>query len=181
MSHPEIDDADIDDALLVKRIKNIVMGDCRPDPEDETVEEQPKLVLGTILRQIETGNVSHAALGYLAHCIRRSLSDEATSLDEAFYMKWKRAAGGQRIAPEVERRTVVAYMQVIRKHTWKFDAEIGCEIYLVPSKAVQREALQAAFEAYRDAVGKDHDEFGDPEKKINQTIKPLLERKGVLM
>jgi len=180
MSYPDIDDSDIDDALLIKRIKNIVMGDCHPNPEGETVEEQSKLVLGTILRQLETGEVSRTAMGYLARCIRRRLSNEVTSLDEAFYMKWKRAAGGQRISPEVERLTVVAYMDVIRKHTWKFDAEIGCEIYLEASKAVKREAIQAAFTAYRDAVGKDYDEFGDPEKKINQTIKALLKRKGVL-
>ncbi|MHA4870068.1 hypothetical protein ACXZ1M_20470 [Duganella sp. PWIR1] len=170
----------IDDSLLVPRMKNVVMGDVHSDPEGETVDEQSRLILATILRQLQANSPSRAALGYLSYCLQRHLSGEVASLDEAFNLKQKRRAGGQHVSEEVERRTVTAYMRVIRKHTWHFDSEFGCETYSVPSKAVKREACQAAFEAYRDAVGKDNDEFNDPEKKINQTIKPLLRRKGVL-
>jgi len=183
----ELDDAELeeltarlDDGFLISRIKNVVVGDVQPDPEGETMEEQTRLILGTILRQLQRGDPSREALGYLAHCLQRHLFDQVDSLDDAFYLTQKRNAGGQRISDQVERRTVAAYMAVIRKHIWEYDPEIGCEIYSVPSKVNRRDAYQAAFEAYRDAVGKDYDEFNDPEKKINQTIKPLLRRKGVL-
>ena len=175
----EIDESDLDDALLVGRIKNVVMGDVHIDPEGETVEEQSRYILRTIACQLRSGVPSRAALGYLGHCLERHIDGQTASLDEAFYVKHNRAAGGQPIAGEVDRATVRAFMQEIRLSTSTFEPLINDYIYSKPSKLVLRQAYKAAFLAYRDAVGKDNDEFNDPEKKINQTIKPILKRMGV--
>ena len=47
---------DLDDALLVSRVRSVMMGDTHRDLEGETIEEQPELVLGTVLRQIRNGS-----------------------------------------------------------------------------------------------------------------------------
>lgn len=180
LSEAEVDDVlnKLDDQSLMPRIKNLIMGDPRPDPEGETPQEQSELIIATIARQLRSGNPSRAAIGYLTHCLERYLSDDAASLDQAFFIKPQRAGGGQPVSDKVERHTVVAYMNVIRKKTWIFDREFGCMTYSMPDKEVRREACQAAFEAYRRAVGKDWED-DETEKKINQTIKPLLRRKRV--
>lgn len=170
---------DLDDALLVSRIRSVMMGDTHRDLEGETIEEQPELVLGTVLRQIRNGSPSREALGYVAHCLDRYLGGEVTSLDDAFYAKHKRPPGGQAIFAEVDRATVRAFMSVIRRDTWKFDTALGGPVYSIPSKSVLREAYHAAYVAYRKAVGKARVEDNDPERKINQTIKPILRRMGV--
>jgi hypothetical protein len=168
-----------DDDLLASRMKNVVFGDVRPDPEGETVDEQSRLILSTIMRQLQSGCASRAALGYIAHCLDRRLSGQVASLDEAFYMKHKRPPGGQATPVEVDRATVRAFMNVIRPNTREFDRSIGGYVYSVPSKSVLREAYHAAYVAYRKAVGKNMVEDNEPEKKINQTIKPILRRTGV--
>jgi hypothetical protein len=171
----------IDDQLLLDRIKNVMLGNDRPDPEGETLEEQSELILRTVLRQLQSGSPSRAALGYVAKCLERRLTGEVATLDEAFYVRNKRQAGGQGISAEGERATVRAFMRVIRRTTWKFDSSIGCYIYSVPSKTTLREAYQAAYVAYRKAVGKERVVDDEPEKRINQTIKPILRRLGVFM
>lgn len=169
-----------DDRLLVSRMKNVMFGDVHPDPEGETVEEQSRVILSTIIRQIQNGCASRAALGYIAHCLDRRLSGQVASLDEAFYMKYKRPLGGQATSAEVYRATVRAYLEVIRPATREFDPLIRDYVYSVPSKSVRREAYRAAYVAYRKQMGKDRVEDHEPEKKINQTIKPILRRLRVL-
>lgn len=170
----------LDDDLLVGRMKNVVFGNTHPDPEGETVDEQSKLILISIKRQLQNNCASRAALGYIAHCLDRYLCGLATSLDEAFYLKHKRPPGGQVTPAEVERATVRAYMGVIRPATQEFDSSIKDYIYSRPSKEVRREAYQAAYSAYRKAKGKETVDDHEPEKKINQTIKPILRRMNVL-
>lgn len=176
----ELDESCMDDALLVGRIKNIVMGETHFNSEGETIEEQSKLILKTIARQLRSSEPSRAALGYLAHCLERSLDGRVESLDEAFYTKHKRTAGGQPVASEVDAATVRAYIAVIKRATWTFDPLDGEYTYSVPSKEVLKEADHAALAAYRKATGKDHQEENEPEKKISQTIKPILKRMRVL-
>lgn len=168
-----------DDDHLVSRMTNVMFGDVHPDPEGETVEEQSRSILSTIVRQLHSGCASRAALGYIAHCLDRSLTGQVASLDEAFYLKHKRPPGGQATPAEVERATVRAFMSVIRPNTRDFEPSIRDYVYSPPSKPVLHEAYHAAYVAYRKAAGKDTIEDNEPEKKINQTIKPILRRMGV--
>ncbi|MBC3874603.1 hypothetical protein [Undibacterium flavidum] len=174
----------LDDKSLLARIKNIVMGDVQRDLEGETVEEQSKFVIETIARQLSSNTLSREAIGYLVHCFERSLDPSIDTLDEAFYLRTKKSAGGQKVAAHVQRAVVRAYLSFIRKATYgiEVDSLTGeeMEIAEVPSRSVLKQAEFAAFIAYREAVGKDDDSYGDSDKKINQTIKPMLKELLVL-
>lgn len=174
---------ELDDAELINRIRNIIMGDVHPDLEGETVKEQAILALKTIARQLRSRTLSLAAQGYLAHCLERFIDGTASktsSLDKAFYLRHEKRSGGQSVASNVERDVVRAYRSVIRQHQKDIDADTGLPIYLPISKTIHRQAKQAALQAYWKAMGKGKDDF-EPEKRIHQTITPMLERLGILM
>lgn len=171
---------ELDDAKFLNRIRNIVMGDVHPDFEGETVEEQALFTLKTIVRQLRSRTLSLAAQGYLAHCLERFIDGEALSLDKAFYLRYDKKPGGQSVASNVERDVIKAYRSVIRQHQNGIDANTSLPIYMPISKTIHRQAKQAALQAYWKATGKEKDEL-EPEKRILQTITPMLKRWGVLM
>jgi len=176
-------DSIIDGLDFQERVVNVLMGESRATIFSDTIEQQSAGILRTIARQMRARAVPPLAMAYLEACLDRYV-EGAASLDEAFYLIQPKAAGGQPVSLTVRRATALAYLAVIERDTKRLDENHGEYIYSVPSKETQKEALQAALVAYRKVTGKiiknGKDDDDNTNRKIEQTIKGILNRAGLL-
>jgi hypothetical protein len=173
---PEQQEQEFEDFCLPARIETLIKGQEFFDPNGETTEEVANAALKTIARQLLSGTPSKEALLYVGLQLQNFIDGKCTSLDEAFFISAKRAAGGQPQDAKLIRNVCSAYLNAIVFHTHYDPNTTDASL-----KEIKKLAENAAFAAYRELKPKrkrkdtkEEDVTDDQATVMAQTIRPIL-------